>query len=104
MPIYDFKCTECDHQDEMMRKSSADSTMECPACHQETFSKMLSAPKFKLNGTGWYETDFKNKAKLAAKSDSKADSTTATATATANANAKTETKTVAPAVASSDAT
>ena len=81
-----------------MRKSSADSTMECPACHQETFSKMLSAPKFKLNGTGWYETDFKNKAKLAAKSDSKADSTTATA------NAKTETKTVAPAVASSDAT
>ena len=85
-----------------MRKSSADSTMECPACHQETFSKMLSAPKFKWNGTGWYETDFKNKAKLAAKSDSKADSTTATATATANA--KTETKTVAPAVASSDAT
>ena len=83
-----------------MRKSSADSTMECPACRQETFSKMLSAPKFKLNGTGWYETDFKNKAKLAAKSDSKADSTTATATA----NAKTETKTVAPAVASSDAT
>ena len=81
-----------------MRKSSADSTMECPACHQETFSKMLSAPKFKLNGTGWYETDFKNKAKLAAKSDSKADSTTATA------NTKTETKTVASAVASSDAT
>ena len=81
-----------------MRKSSADTTMECPACRQETFSKMLSAPKFKLNGTGWYETDFKNKAKPAAKSDSKADSTTATA------NAKTETKTVAPAVASSDAT
>ena len=81
-----------------MRKSSADSTMECPACRQETFSKMLSAPKFKLNGTGWYETDFKNKAKLAAKSDSKADSTTATA------NTKTETKTVASAVASSDAT
>ncbi len=81
-----------------MRKSSADSTMECPACRQETFSKMLSAPKFKLNGTGWYETDFKNKAKPAAKSDSKADSTTATA------NTKTETKTVASAVASSDAT
>lgn len=81
-----------------MRKSSADSTMECPACRQETFSKMLSAPKFKLNGTGWYETDFKKKAKPAAKSDSKADSTTATA------NTKTETKTVAPAVASSDAT
>ena len=52
-----------------MRKSSADSTMECPACHKKTFSKMLSAPSFKLNGTGWYETDFKNKAKPAIKSD-----------------------------------
>ena len=80
MPIYDFKCTECDHQDEMMRKSSADSTMECPACHKETFSKMLSAPSFKLNGTGWYETDFKNKAKPAIKSDAKADATTAVKT------------------------
>jgi len=80
MPIYDFKCTECDHQDEMMRKSSADSTMECPACHKKTFSKMLSAPSFKLNGTGGYETDFKNKAKPAIKSDAKADATTAVKT------------------------
>lgn len=60
MPIYDFKCTECGHQDEMMRKISAESTMECPSCHQETFFKMLSAPSFQLSGSGWYATDFKN--------------------------------------------
>lgn len=75
-----------------MRKSSADSTMECPACHKETFSKMLSAPSFKLNGTGWYETDFKNKAKPVVKSDAKADSTTAE---------KTEVKAAAPVAAAS---
>jgi putative FmdB family regulatory protein len=63
MPIYDFKCTECGHQDEMMRKASAENTMECPACHKKSFSKMLSAPSFQLNGTGWYATDFKNKPK-----------------------------------------
>jgi putative FmdB family regulatory protein len=74
MPIYDFKCIECDHQDELMRKISADSTMECPVCHKKTFSKMLSAASFQLNGTGWYATDFKNGDKPAAKSDSTATS------------------------------
>lgn len=74
MPIYDFKCTDCGHQDEMMRKISADSTMECPVCHQLTFSKMLSAPSFQLNGTGWYATDFKDSNKPAAKAEAKTES------------------------------
>lgn len=65
MPIYDFKCTACGHQAEMMRKISDSSTTDCPSCHKETFSKMLSAPSFQLNGTGWYATDFKNKNKPA---------------------------------------
>lgn len=72
MPIYDFKCTECGHQDEIMRKISADSTTVCPECSKETFSKMLSAPSFQLNGTGWYATDFKNGNKPAGKADAKA--------------------------------
>jgi putative FmdB family regulatory protein len=65
MPIYDFKCSACGHQDEVMRKASAENTMECPSCHKETFSKMLSAPSFQLSGTGWYATDFKNNNKAA---------------------------------------
>lgn len=63
MPIYDFKCTACGHQDEVMRKASAENTTECPVCHKEAFSKMLSAPSFQLSGTGWYATDFKDKPK-----------------------------------------
>lgn len=94
MPIYDFKCTECDHQDEMMRKMSADSTMACPECHKETFSKMLSAPSFQLNGTGWYATDFKDKPKSNNKPAVKDDST-----AEPKAEPKTETKTVEPVAA-----
>ena len=69
MPIYDFKCSACNHQDEMLRKASADNTTECPACNKETFSKMLSAPSFQLNGTGWYATDFKNNNKPTVKSE-----------------------------------
>lgn len=71
MPIYDFNCTACGHQDEMMRKISDASTMDCPSCHQETFSKMLSAPNFQLNGTGWYATDFKNNNKPKPKPEAK---------------------------------
>jgi putative FmdB family regulatory protein len=66
MPIYDFQCTKCAHKDELMRKISADNTTICPICNTETFTKMLSAPSFQLNGSGWYATDFKDKKPKAA--------------------------------------
>ena len=61
MPIYDFQCSNCAFKDELMRKSADLSTIVCPACNSETFSKMLSAPSFQLSGSGWYATDFKDK-------------------------------------------
>lgn len=61
MPIYDFQCSNCGHKLELLRKISDASTTSCPSCHQETFSKMLSAPSFQLSGSGWYATDFKDK-------------------------------------------
>lgn len=61
MPIYDYQCAACGHNDEVMRKVSASTEVEaCPACGEKAFSKQLSAPSFQLNGTGWYATDFKN--------------------------------------------
>ena len=60
MPIYDFQCTSCGHQSEVMRKMSESNTTTCPHCKEEAFTKMLSAPSFQLSGTGWYATDFKN--------------------------------------------
>lgn len=61
MPIYDFTCTSCGFKDELMRKISESSQTTCPKCSKETFAKMLSAPSFQLNGTGWYASDFKDK-------------------------------------------
>jgi len=60
MPIYDFQCTACGYQQELMRKVSAPSVEACPKCQQQTFSKQVSAPNFQLSGSGWYATDFKN--------------------------------------------
>ena len=44
-----------------MRKISELTTIICPKCQRETFSKMLSAPSFQLSGSGWYASDFKDK-------------------------------------------
>ena len=36
---------------------------DCPECHTPGLRKQLTAAAFKLKGTGWYETDFKNSGK-----------------------------------------
>lgn len=80
MPIYDFACASCGFKIELMRKISEPSLTECPKCAQMTFAKMLSAPSFQLNGTGWYASDFKDKKNNNA--DKKVDKTETKATET----------------------
>jgi len=33
--------------------------VDCPECGKPRLQKLLSAPNFRLKGSGWYETDFK---------------------------------------------
>lgn len=46
---------------EAIQKISETPLKDCPECEQETLRKLVSAAAFKLTGTGWYETDFKDK-------------------------------------------
>ena len=59
MPIYDYKCSDCGHQIEVIQKFSDEPKTLCAECGKETLKKMVSAPSFRLKGGGWYETDFK---------------------------------------------
>ncbi|HSC76780.1 MAG TPA: zinc ribbon domain-containing protein [Pseudomonadales bacterium] len=59
MPIYEYQCTACGHTLESIQKFSDAPLTDCPACHKSGLKKLLSAPAFRLNGAGWYETDFK---------------------------------------------
>jgi predicted nucleic acid-binding Zn ribbon protein len=36
---------------------------DCPACDKAELTKLVSAAGFRLKGSGWYETDFKNSGK-----------------------------------------
>ncbi len=69
MPIYEYQCSKCHHQFDLMQKMSADPVKNCPSCSEDSVVRLVSAAGFQLKGTGWYETDFKNKGKPEPKSD-----------------------------------
>ena len=61
MPMYEFLCLSCGYKEDMLMKVSDPVKIDCPQCKKDSFTKQVSAPSFQLSGTGWYETDFKNK-------------------------------------------
>tara|TARA_B100000575_G_scaffold256847_1_gene227434 strand:+ start:61 stop:342 length:282 start_codon:yes stop_codon:yes gene_type:complete len=60
MPIYEYQCGVCDKKFERI-VSVADSskTVFCDCSPNAKAKKIISAPSFRLEGSGWYETDFK---------------------------------------------
>jgi putative FmdB family regulatory protein len=90
VPIYEYRCEACGHQDEHLQKVSEAPLAVCPSCKKRTYRKQLSAAGFQLKGSGWYATDFKSGAKktsAGAATESKGDSAGESKTET-----KTETK------------
>lgn len=59
MPIYEYSCSGCGHNKEVMQKMSDAPLTTCPECGKASFAKQLSAPGFQLKGKGWYASDFK---------------------------------------------
>jgi len=73
MPIYEYGCAQCKHVFDVLQKIDEPPPPECPQCGAKTLRKLVSAPSFRLKGTGWYETDFKqDKRRQLADGDSKA--------------------------------
>lgn len=60
MPFYEYQCSNCGHQLEAMQKITDAPLRKCPECGRLALKKLLSAPVFRLKGSGWYETDFKS--------------------------------------------
>lgn len=61
MPTYEYKCTACGHVFEIFQKMTDEPIKVCPKCKGEV-KRLLGAgagPIFK--GSGFYQTDYKNK-------------------------------------------
>jgi len=60
MPFYEYECKQCGHQLEAMQKVNDTPLKKCPHCGKSALQRLMSAPVFRLKGSGWYETDFKS--------------------------------------------
>ena len=59
MPIYEYQCSKCEHAFDELQKMDDEPLTDCPECNKAALVKLVSAPSFRLKGSGWYETDFK---------------------------------------------
>ena len=104
MPIYAFECASCGHSfDRLQRLSDVDPT-QCPSCGAvDTVRRQLTAPSFRLAGSGWYETDFKKdgdkKRNLADKGEAPAAAPATASTTSGDAKPSSDAKPSAPAAA-----
>jgi len=73
MPFYEYQCTKCGHEEEVLQKIGDKPLKKCPECGKLSLKKMLSATAFRLKGGGWYETDFKSGNKKNVAGDAKAE-------------------------------
>jgi putative FmdB family regulatory protein len=59
MPIYEYRCAACGHYLDALQKMTDAPLRKCPDCGKSQLRRLVSAPQFRLKGSGWYETDFK---------------------------------------------
>jgi len=59
VPIYEFECSDCGSRFDRLQKLTDPDPDACPQCGRASVKRRLTAPSFRLAGSGWYETDFK---------------------------------------------
>jgi len=60
VPLYEYRCTACNHRFEKIQSFNSPELSECPVC-QGKLERPLSAPAFQFKGAGWYVTDYAGK-------------------------------------------
>ena len=62
MPIYEYKCAECENHIERMQKVSDEPLTVCETCGGK-LEKQWSLSGFQFKGAGWYVSDYSDKLK-----------------------------------------
>lgn len=62
MPTYDYQCQACGHSWELFQSMNDDPVKSCPKCKKRKAKRLLGVGAGLIfKGTGFYETDYKNK-------------------------------------------
>ncbi|MGA2186827.1 MAG: FmdB family zinc ribbon protein [Bryobacteraceae bacterium] len=102
MPNYEYKCEECGTVFDVIQRFSDEPLTTHPQCGGAV-RRLMSAPAFKLKGSGWYATDYAkgnangssssgNGEKTESGSKSESSKTESTSPAPASTTTTTETK------------
>ena len=95
MPIYVYKCTQCNEYMEALQKASDEPKKTCPACQAEALIRVIAPVGIIFKGTGFHKNDYSSKSSSSSSSSKPAGegSTSETAPAATESKATTETKT-----------
>ncbi len=88
MPIYDYRCSSCGNQVEVIHSIDGSGPTECDVCGS-TMRKALSAPAIHFKGSGWAKKDAQAASKKTQSSKAKSDASSSTKdSSTANTEKK----------------
>lgn len=54
MPMYRYRCSQCEAETEVLAKMSDPPLKTCPKCGAEALTRQMGRTAFKLEGGGWY--------------------------------------------------
>lgn len=55
MPIYEYRCRQCENTMEILQKASDPPPTTCPKCEAtSSLDRLVSRSSFQLKGGGWY--------------------------------------------------
>lgn len=98
MPIYEYRCKECQQVFEEWQKDFAEHEFSCPVCGGAS-ERLISNTSFVLKGGGWYVTDYgrgnsgtNGKASAQNTESASSDAPAATASPSGDAGSKTTTE------------
>ena len=57
MPLYEYRCTDCENRFERIEKASALHDGTCPECGGPA-RRLIGTPALKFKGSGWYVNDY----------------------------------------------
>ena len=87
MPIYEYKCENCNETFEVLQKFSEDPLAECVLCSEGPVKKLISASSFILKGAGFYVNDYASDSrKKAAESEKKGESSSSSSTSSSSSS------------------
>ena len=71
MPTYEYKCKKCGDVFEVFHSMNSEPVKICPKCGGEVKKLIGSGAGTIFKGTGFYQTDYKNKAPKGKKTETK---------------------------------